>query len=92
MIAIQVSLYLLGQEDIDSVLKIFWDVLKEESIDYRITPLSTVVWGEDEEYLHNTVFAAYKKAREKGPAVMVQTLTTGDRSRIDELIGYLNGS
>jgi len=45
MIAIQVSLYPLGQEDIDSVLKIFWDVLKQENIDYRITPLSTVVWG-----------------------------------------------
>ncbi len=57
MIAIQVSLYPLGQEDIDSVLKIFWDVLKQENIDYRITPLSTVVWGEDEEYLYNPLSA-----------------------------------
>jgi uncharacterized protein YqgV (UPF0045/DUF77 family) len=92
MIAIQVSLYPLGREDIDSVLNIFWDALKQENIDYRITPMSTVVWAEDEENLYNTVFNAYKRAREKGPAVMVQTLTTGDRSRIDELIGYLNGS
>ena len=90
MIAIQVSLYPLQQSDIDLALEEFWKVLKEENIEHRITPLSTVIWGEDEEYLYNSVFKAYKKARGKGPAVMVQTLITADQKRVSELLDYLN--
>ena len=90
MIAIQVSLYPLQQADIDHALEEFWKVLRQEKTEHRITPLSTVIWSEDEEHLYNTVFAAYKKAREKGPAVMVQTLITAEKKRVDELLGYLN--
>ena len=90
MIAIQVSLYPLQQADIDLALEEFWKVLKQEKIKHRITPLSTMIWSEDEESLYNTVFKAYKKAREKGPAVMVQTLITAEKKRVDELLDYLN--
>ena len=90
MIAIQVSLYPLQQADIDKALKEFWKVLKQENIEHRITPLSTVIWSEDEEYLYNTVFKAYKEARKKGPAVMIQTLTTADKKRVSELLDYFN--
>jgi uncharacterized protein YqgV (UPF0045/DUF77 family) len=90
MIAIQVSLYPIQQADIDQALSEFWKVLKQEKIKYRITPLSTIIWSEDEEYLYNTVFGAYKKARKKGPAVMVQTLITADKKRVNELLDYLN--
>ena len=36
MIAIQVSLYPLEQEDINKSLEVFWEVLRENNIDYRI--------------------------------------------------------
>jgi uncharacterized protein YqgV (UPF0045/DUF77 family) len=42
MIAIQVSLYPIGEKDIESKLKVFWDILKNENIDFKITPLSTI--------------------------------------------------
>ena len=88
MIAIQVSLYPLEQEDIKRSLKIFWDVLKENNVDHRITPLSTITWGDDEEGLYDIIFSAYQKARKGGPAVMVSTLVTGDEGRIRELLEY----
>ena len=90
MIAVQVSLYPLQQADIDQALEEFWKVLKQENIEHRITPLSTLIWSEDEQHLYNTIFAAYKKARGKGPAVLVQTLITAEKKRVDELLGYLN--
>lgn len=90
MIAIQVSLYPLQQADIEIALEEFWKVLKKEKIDHRITPLSTVIWNEDEEYLYNIILKAYKKARKKGPAVMVQTLITAEKKRVSELLNYLN--
>jgi uncharacterized protein YqgV (UPF0045/DUF77 family) len=86
MIAIQVSLYPLEQKDINKGLEIFWETLKENSINYRITPLSTITWDEDEDRLYNTVFKAYREARKEGPAVMVTTLTTGKPDRIKELL------
>jgi len=89
MIAIQVSLYPLEQEDINRVLEIFWGYLRKNDIDHRITPLSTLVWGEDEDHLFKIIFRAYKEARRQGPAVMVTTVTTADKARISELLGYL---
>ena len=89
MIAIQVSLYPIGEKDIKKSLDAFWNVLKEENIDHKVTPLSTITWGEDEEKLYQTIYKAYKKARENSPAVMITTLTTGDKEQIGELLDYL---
>lgn len=89
MIAIQVSLYPLGQADYIKTLNAFWDVLKQKNINYKITPLSTITWDKDEDRLYNTIFEAYRKAREAGPAVMVTTVTTGDKDRIGELLNFL---
>lgn len=89
MIAIQVSLYPLQQEDISKSLEVFWGMLRDNGIKYRITPLSTITWDNDEERLYGIIFDAYRKAREEGPAVMVSTVTTGDKDRIDELIEYV---
>jgi hypothetical protein len=88
MIAIQVSLYPLEQEYIKRSLEVFWKVLKENRVDYRITPLSTIAWGDDEEGLYNMIFDAYRKARKEGPAVMVSTMITGSKDRIDELLEF----
>lgn len=89
MIAIQISLYPLEQGDIKKPLDIFWNILKKYNIDYKITPLSTIAWGNDEDKLYNIIFEAYKKARKAGPAVMVSTITIGDAERIKELLEFL---
>ncbi len=89
MIAIQISFYPLEQDDIKKSLDIFWGILKENNINYRITPLSTITWDDDEDKLYNIIFKAYREARKAGPAVMVSTITTGDKDRIDELLGFL---
>ena len=89
MIAIQVSLYPVGQVDFIKPLNAFWEVLKEKNINHKITPLSTITWDEDEVMLYSTIFDAYRKAREAGPAVMVTTVTTGDKDNIDKLLNFL---
>lgn len=89
MIAIQVSLYPVGQEDFIKPLNAFWEVLEEKDINHKITSLSTITWDEDEDRLYNTIFEAYRKAREAGPAVMVTTVTTGDKDNINELLSFL---
>ena len=89
MIAIQVSLYPVGQVDFIKPLNAFWKVLKEKNINHKITPLSTITWDKDEDRLYDTIFEAYRKAREAGPAVMVTTVTTGDKDHIDELLSFL---
>jgi len=89
MIAIQVSLYPVGQEDFIKPLNVFWKALKDKNINHKITPLSTITWDEDEDMLYNVIFEAYRKAREAGPAVMVTTVATGDKDHIDELLNFL---
>ncbi|MCL4415523.1 MAG: hypothetical protein M1365_02310 [Actinobacteria bacterium] len=89
MIALQVSLYPIGENDLDKPLNAFWQVLKDENIKYKICPLSTIAWDEDEEKLYNGVYKAYKKAREICRAVMVTTLTTGKIDEINVLLEYV---
>ena len=89
MIAIQVSFYPIGEKDIEKPLNAFWEVLKSENINYKITPLSTIAWDTNEEKLYNIIYKAYKKAREMGPAVMITTLTIGDKNEINKLLSFL---
>ena len=89
MIAIQVSLYPIAEKDIESKLKVFWEILKNENIDFQITPLSTIAWSDDEDKLYNTIFKAYKKVRETSRAVMITTTTTGDETDIKQLLHFL---
>lgn len=89
MIIMQVSLYPLGEKNIDKKLNIFWELLEKENLNYKITPLSTLVWGNDEENLYNIIFKAYQTVRKNCPAVMVLTMATGDKVEIDKLIGFL---
>jgi uncharacterized protein YqgV (UPF0045/DUF77 family) len=89
MIAIQVSLYPIGEKDIDSKLKVFWDILKNENIDFKITPLSTIAWSDNEDKLYSVIFDAYKAARETSRAVMVTTTTTGNEMEIKQLLNFV---
>jgi len=89
MIAIQISLYPIGEKDIDSKLKVFWDILKNENIDFKITPLSTITWSDDEDKLYSIIFKAYKKVRATSRAVMITTITTGNDKEIKKLLNFL---
>ena len=73
MIAIQVSLYPIGEKDIKKSLDAFWNVLKEENINYKVTPLSTITWCDEEEKLYQAIYKAYRKARENIPAGRIAT-------------------
>lgn len=89
MILMQVSLYPLGLNDLSIPLNEFWDMLKKNDINFKICPLSTAVWHEDEEWLNTKIFALYKNIREKSKVVMVTTITTGSSKDISELIAFL---
>jgi len=89
MIAIQVSLYPIGEKDIESKLKVFWDILKNENIDFKITPLSTIAWSDNEDKLYSIIFKVYKTVRETSRAVMVTTITTGNDLEIKQLLNFL---
>jgi len=89
MIAIQVSLYPIGEKDVESKLNVFWDILKSENIDFKITPLSTITWSEDEDKLYSVIYKAYKKVRETCRSVMVTTTTTGNEADIQKLLNFL---
>jgi uncharacterized protein YqgV (UPF0045/DUF77 family) len=89
MIAIQVSLYPIGEKDIEKPLNIFWNVLEDEKVSYKITPLSTITWGSDEEKLYMAIYKAYKEARKICHAVMVTTLTTSEEKEIGNLLQFL---
>jgi uncharacterized protein YqgV (UPF0045/DUF77 family) len=90
MIAIQVSLYPIGEKNIDIPLNAFWDILKKEKINYKITPLSTITWDNNEDKLYKAIYKAYKEARKICHAVMITTLTTGEDKDIDKLLQFLN--
>lgn len=89
MIAIQVSLYPIDEKDVESKLNVFWDTLKSENIDFKITPLSTITWSDDEDKLYSVIYKAYKKVRETCRSVMVTTTTTGNEADIQKLLNFL---
>lgn len=89
MIAIQVSLYPIGEKDIDSKLKVFWDILKNKNIDFKIMPLSTIAWSDNEDKLYSVIFDAYNAVRETSRAVMVTTTTTGNELEIKKLLNFI---
>jgi hypothetical protein len=88
MIAMQVSIYPLGEKDIAGKLNIFWDALKKDNINFKVTALSTIAWSDDEDLLYDTVFKAYRKVRKTTNAVMVTTTTIGDMKEIKQLLNF----
>ena len=89
MIIMQISIYPLGKKDIADKLNIFWDFLRNEKVNFKITALSTIAWSDDEDKLYDLVWQAYKKVRKTVNAVMVTTTTTGNEKKIKQLLDYL---
>ncbi len=90
MLALQVSLYPIAQENIEKALEVFWNFLKKENINYKVSPLSTITWDEDEKKLYDTIYKAYREARKSGPAVMVTTLASGNKQEIGKLLDFMD--
>jgi len=73
-VSAQISLYPLGQKNLDPAIRAVWAVLERHGLDYQVGAMSTLAWGEDSD-----VFAALQEAFEEatrsGPAVMVVTIS-----------------
>jgi len=89
MITMQISIYPLGEQDLASKLNIFWDFLRNEKINFKVTALSTIAWAEDEDKLNDAVFKAYKEVRKTSKAIMFSTTTTGNEHEIKQLLNYI---
>jgi uncharacterized protein YqgV (UPF0045/DUF77 family) len=88
MITMQISIYPLGEQDLAGKLNIFWDFLRNEKINFKVTALSTIAWAENDDELYDAVFKAYKEVRKTAKAVMVSTITTGNENEIKQLLNY----
>ena len=84
----QINIYPLGEKDMGAKLNIFWDFLRNEKINFKVTALSTIAWSDDEDKLYDIVFQAYKKVRKTCNAIMITTTTTGNEQEIKQLLNY----
>lgn len=73
-IGAQVSLYPLGQADLLPAIQDVWQALEEAGLPKEPGPLSTLVYGEGAAILE-ALRRGFERAAERGPAVMVVTLT-----------------
>lgn len=70
----QVSLYPLGQRDLTPAIQDIWEALDEAGVEKQAGPMSTLVFGEDQVVLE-ALRQGFERATQRGPAVMVITLT-----------------
>lgn len=73
-VSAQVSLYPLGQADLEPAIAEIWKALAAHGLDYTPGPMSTLVWGDDDAILA-ALRDGFRRAAELGPAVLVITLT-----------------
>jgi uncharacterized protein YqgV (UPF0045/DUF77 family) len=74
VVGAQVSLYPLGQPDLLPGIQDVWEALEEAGLRTEPGPMSTLVYGHDEVVLA-ALRAGFERAAQRGPAVMVITLT-----------------
>ncbi|MCF6096091.1 Ykof family thiamine-binding protein [Thermovorax subterraneus] len=77
MITCQVSLFPLGREDYEKVVLKALDRLKDFDVEMELTPLSTIIRGDDEE-VWKAVRALYEEGLKEGGKVIF-TVTMTDR-------------
>ena len=74
IIGAQVSLYPLGQDDLLPGIQDVWEELEAAGLPKTPGSMSTLVYGEDQAVLE-ALRAGFARAAERGPTVMVITLT-----------------
>ncbi|MCG0275421.1 MAG: Ykof family thiamine-binding protein [Thermosediminibacteraceae bacterium] len=77
MITCQVSLFPLGREDYERIVLRALDCLKSFNVEVEVTPLSTLIRG-DEEEVWKAVRALYEEGVREGEKVVL-TLTLTNR-------------
>ncbi|KXG77989.1 hypothetical protein AN618_07970 [Fervidicola ferrireducens] len=75
MITCQVSLFPLGREDYEKVVLKVLDRLKGFNVEMELTPLSTVIRGDDEE-VWKAVRDLYEEGRKEGGKVIFTVTMT----------------
>ena len=73
-VSAQVSLYPLGQSDLELAIKDLWQALDERGLEQERGAMITLVWGDDEE-VFAALRAGFRRAAERGGTVMVVTLS-----------------
>lgn len=73
-VSAQVSLYPLGQSDLELAIKDLWQALDERGLEQELGAMSTLAWGDDEE-VFAALQAGFRRAAERGGTVMVVTLS-----------------
>jgi uncharacterized protein YqgV (UPF0045/DUF77 family) len=73
-ISAQISLYPLEQADIAGSIEGVISVLRERELAHEMGAMSTLTWG-DEEAVFGALREAFLQAAERGPAVMVITVS-----------------
>ena len=71
-ISVQVSLYPLGQDDIDPAIQAVVTVLEEHGLSYEVEAMSTTVYGMDDA-VWAALQEAFRRATAYGSAVMQVT-------------------
>jgi len=73
-VSAQVSLYPFGQEDLGPAINEIWKALDAQGVEYRVGPMSTLIWGDDDAVL-DALKEGFRHAVGFGPAVLILTLT-----------------
>jgi uncharacterized protein YqgV (UPF0045/DUF77 family) len=73
-VSAQVSLYPLGQEDLEPAIRAIWQAMGAHALEYKPGPMSTLTWGDDDAVLE-ALKDGFRRAVELGPAVLIITLT-----------------
>jgi uncharacterized protein YqgV (UPF0045/DUF77 family) len=73
-ISVQMSLYPLGQDNIDPAIQAVLDTLDEHGLAYEVGAMSTTLWGEDQA-VWAALQDAFRRAAAHGAAVMQVTVS-----------------
>jgi len=70
----QVSLYPLGQQQLSPAIDALLTALSDHSLEYKVGPMSTVVWGDDE-VVWEALRDGFGRATALGGAVLTLTVS-----------------
>lgn len=86
----QISLYPLRQPSIGPAIREVIQVFRDHGLETHTTPMSTLVWG-DEETFFDALREAYRRVAQRGDVVLLVSLTNAapspERIREGDLFG-----
>ena len=73
-ISAQVSLYPLRQDNLSPSIEAVGKALSRDGVESQLGPMSTIVWGDDED-VFPAIMDAFRKAADIGETVMIITVS-----------------